>query len=195
MRRSSCAWDSLVVCRSNINSRRQRRLWAEPESAWPRLHRRARRRQFQTAQRAYASNLQYATQKTLDASGRDVQQKFFNSECETEIQNLVFSVATSFRGIGEARYTSLFQIRTAAEAFSALFREWIWNRYLGKSIGSYFRGVERGIADRAFPTLAAAAGNDGTAKNSAELSPDELAWFGAGGMAVNINHSHRKENP
>src|SRR6266566_1169747 len=57
---------------------------------------------------------------------------FSNSKCETEIQSLVFSVATSFRGIGAARYTSLFQIRTAAEAFSALFREWLWYRHLGK---------------------------------------------------------------
>src|SRR3989442_4627600 len=67
MRRSSCAWDSSEVCRSNIVSRRQLPVWAEPESARPRLHGRARRRQFQTAQRAYASHIQYATQKTLDA--------------------------------------------------------------------------------------------------------------------------------
>src|SRR2546425_4044494 len=68
----------------------------------------------------------------------------------------------------------------------------LWNRPLGKSIGSYFRGIERGIADRAVPALAAAAGNDGTAKNSVELAPDELAWFGADGMAVHKNDIHAR---
>src|SRR6266567_2019584 len=63
-------------------------------------------------------------------------------------------------------------------------------KWLGKSIGSYFRGIERGIADRAVPALVAAAGNDGTAKKSVELPPDKLAWFGAGGMAVHINDIH-----
>src|SRR5438093_6959568 len=59
----------------------------------------------------------------------------------------------------------------------------------GKSIGRDFRGIERGIADRAVPALAAA-GNDGSAKNSVELPPDKLAWSGAGGMAVHINDIH-----
>src|SRR6266436_9149006 len=62
-------------------------------------------------------------------------------------------------------------------------------KWFGTSIGSYFRGVKRGIADRAVPALAAA-GNDGTAKNSVELPPNKLAWFGAGGMAVHINDIH-----
>ena len=64
-----------------------------------------------------------------------------------------------------------------------------YNFFVGKSIGCDFRGIERGIADRAVPALAAT-GNGGHVKSSVELAPDELAGFAAGGMAVHINDVH-----